>query len=700
MSPLFTGSKFGFFSSPPLIIGQPYGGGYFAGYISHSADGVPTHILIVSPKEVGQSSLTYKIDNSSTTGTTNTFDGRFNTDFFLADSISKYPAGQFCVNLSIDGYTDWYLPSTYELDIAYFNLKPGTSSNITTGTTGVNIYAVPRRDVNFTTTNPRQTTATIFRTGGAQAFDAESYRTSDGSAGGVALTFNFGFGSKSTSGILQSQASRFRAFRKIKLQKDIITFSSASLDSYYNNVTLLLHMDDGVAATPTRKDSSPYNFTPVLINDPQVTILYSKFGWKSSDMKTIFGPDSYWYPYTIQHDLLGGDFTVECWIFLTSTVDGKRIAASGGGAVTYNTTNGIHWALLLRNSGGNLELAIYTTSGVNRVTTTGTITLNRWNHVAASVSGTTVYVSINGVVESGTISTVQRPSTNPNLTIGNIFGDSTASNSTAFDGYMDEFRITKGVARYTSNFTPPSGPLPYPDAIPVAADPTTDPQFSNVSLLLAMNGANNSTSFIDSSSNNFTVTRNGNLSITTSERLFNNSSGYFNTVYNNANHAYLTIPHNNAFEFDSGDFTIEFFALFTEFGGSTICIYNKGAIRIDGDRFNGGRLYLTVIDSTSTNLFNSSAYNIEGIPVGTWHHFALTREGNTFRTFLNGVVRGTVTSSNAIQSSSSTMFIGAANAASNGFSNFYGYLSNFRITKGVARYTSNFTPSLYAFPTS
>jgi hypothetical protein len=66
-------------------------------------------------------------------GASSDFDGKANTDLMMsliADSTysaGAFPAAQFCADLSIGGHTDWYLPARYELDIAYFNLKPSTT---------------------------------------------------------------------------------------------------------------------------------------------------------------------------------------------------------------------------------------------------------------------------------------------------------------------------------------------------------------------------------------------------------------------------------------------------------------------------------------------------------------------------------------------------------------------------------------------
>jgi hypothetical protein len=150
----------------PTVIGEPFGGGYFAGYISHTADGNPTHALIVAPRATGATgtgyslatNLQWKTTATTTAGTGSSFDGAANTAAMVTAGIANHPAANFCKNLSIGGFSDWYLPARYEYDIAYFNLKPSTAANNTSF--GSNVYSVPRRDLNNTATYPAQTALT------------------------------------------------------------------------------------------------------------------------------------------------------------------------------------------------------------------------------------------------------------------------------------------------------------------------------------------------------------------------------------------------------------------------------------------------------------------------------------------------------------------------------------------------------------
>jgi hypothetical protein len=215
----------GRFSAPafdflnPASIGLPAAGGYFAGLISHTANGNPTHALIVAPREGGATgpnyplttSLSWKTEATATTGTNSPFDGAANTAAMVAAGINNHPAAKFCVDLSIDGLTDWYLASRFEWDIAYFNLKPSTTANNTSW--GANIYSVPPKS-NNTSSIPAQTGAANFNTS-FQAFAPFTHWSSTEATATAAWILNMGAGFQSTDNKLTLNA--VRAFRRIAL---------------------------------------------------------------------------------------------------------------------------------------------------------------------------------------------------------------------------------------------------------------------------------------------------------------------------------------------------------------------------------------------------------------------------------------------------------------------------------------------------
>ena len=150
-------------SPPPSVIGQAYGGGYYAGQISTSGGGVATHYLIVADKTVGEALKKWGPVGVAT-GFTSDINGPANSAGEAALG-STYEAATFCENLNTGGYTDWYLPAANELIVLYYFLKPGTTANNTGTGSNPNAVSPEPLSTNFTTGDPAQTSATNFRTG-------------------------------------------------------------------------------------------------------------------------------------------------------------------------------------------------------------------------------------------------------------------------------------------------------------------------------------------------------------------------------------------------------------------------------------------------------------------------------------------------------------------------------------------------------
>lgn len=161
--------------TPIPVIGAAFGGGFFAGQIGVSS--VATHNLIAGPLSTAQTSSSWKSANTATPGADSAIDGPQNTADMVADGdATVYIGAHFCNNLVIGGFSDWYMPARYELDICYYNLKPTVQSNGTSS--GINPNAVPARASNYTTGTPAQTSATAFQSGGTEAFSSSTYWSS------------------------------------------------------------------------------------------------------------------------------------------------------------------------------------------------------------------------------------------------------------------------------------------------------------------------------------------------------------------------------------------------------------------------------------------------------------------------------------------------------------------------------------------
>ena len=213
-----------------------------------------------------------------------------------------------------------------------------------------------------------------------------------------------------------------------------------------------------------------------------------------------------------------------------------------------------------------------------------------------------------------------------------------------------------------------------------------DAQFNQVTMLLhgdGTNGAQNNT-FLDSSTNAFSITRNGNTTQGSFSPYGSNWSNYFG-----GSSDYLQIADSSAFTFGSGDFTVEFWIYSSNTSLTLIIGQNNGnetATSFDV-RYNGTTI--------SGNIFSSATnYAIsESMSKNAWHHVAFVRNGTSLRIYVDGVsTSSTAVSTVSVNDSSNVLRIGASSETTPAYY-LNGYLSNVRIVKGTAVYTSNFTPS-------
>ncbi len=212
-----------------------------------------------------------------------------------------------------------------------------------------------------------------------------------------------------------------------------------------------------------------------------------------------------------------------------------------------------------------------------------------------------------------------------------------------------------------------------------------DLYYYNVSLLLHCDGTDGSTTFTDNSPTPKTVTAYGNAHIETDQSKFGGASGAFDGTGD-----YLVVANNGSHNFGTGDFTIE----------AWVRLADAAAYRfLLGSLTNG---YMMVAFNYTSNAINVGVGNVgwkanfsgHSISANTWAHVALTRSSGSHRCFVNGTQVGTTVSDTTNYSFPAA---GMTVGTQTGGSQFSGYIDELRITKGVARYTANFTPPTEAF---
>jgi hypothetical protein len=228
-----------------------------------------------------------------------------------------------------------------------------------------------------------------------------------------------------------------------------------------------------------------------------------------------------------------------------------------------------------------------------------------------------------------------------------------------------------------------------------------DANYSNVSLLLHMDGSNGSATFTDNSPNTLTLTAYGGAQISTAQSKFGGASGLFD-----GNGDYVDVPADADLDLGTGNFTIEFWFYprsNQSFASSTWrrVIAHPASTNASNSLQVGHNAQRVFMVSGSSNSWEFSNFvNTGDLSLNTWYHIAFTRSSSTLRCFLDGVQKQAATISDTY-SRGGTEGLRIGNRGDLNASCYLdAYLDDLRITKGVARYTSNFTPPTAAFPDS
>jgi hypothetical protein len=365
-------------------------------------------------------------------------------------------------------------------------------------------------------------------------------------------------------------------------------------------------------------------------------------------------------------------FTIELWVYANALSGDQHFFWAYDPSSPYTG-----WALAF---GANSQAATTLTwwDGTSWTNIKTGMETNRWYHIAVCSEGSasTGRFFVDGV-QQGSAYTI--PSTILNTTTNIRLGGQ--NNTFYFNGYFDDVRITNGVARYTSDFTPPT-----------EIDLSTDTHREYVTLFLdgdgTVNGQNNT--FTDSSTNDFTVTESGSVVQGVLSPYGDNWSNDFD-----GSGDYLTASLTSDFNVGTNSFTVEFWAYLNATGQF------HPALGLGADSSNG---FLVDINSSNNvrliaHIGGSWGVVITGgtaLSANQWYHIAVVRDGNDFDIYLNGssdATTATNTGSITNPSGGNQVSVGGYQLASTTWRYFKGYISNLRLVNGTAVYTSNFTPS-------
>ena len=231
----------------------------------------------------------------------------------------------------------------------------------------------------------------------------------------------------------------------------VITGSEKTpVDPQFGSVSLLLH-GDGTNGSTTIIDSSPSPKTVTTVGNAQISTAQSKFGGSSIfiDGGTV-GPDDYLTTPVSSAYAFDGDFTLEAWIW--KAADGRTSVDTIFSTVSSGASQGLFWEI---SATAGMRLRI---NSVYRAAYNYNPNTSSWQHVAATRASGTVRLFLNGAVVASAVYADPVPCIGY---LGDVYiGAISRASGYFFNGYIDDLRITKGVARYTANFTPPTAPFP------------------------------------------------------------------------------------------------------------------------------------------------------------------------------------------------------------------------------------------------
>jgi len=444
-------------------------------------------------------------------------------------------------------------------------------------------------------------------------------------------------------------------------------------DEDFNQTVLLLHGDGtNGAQNNTFLDGSTNNFT-ITRNGNTTQGTFSPFSVGAGEWGNFFDGNGDYLSIARNSAFLPGastDFTIEAWVYVPSVgAEGANIIGMG----EYGDRTNTDWVFTI-DTGRTVTFYLAATN-IGR-TTTATINLNSWNHVAVSRTGTgsnNLSIYINGVGQNFTETGAFTYQGTSSVSIGaDVNG-----NEAMLNGYISNLRMINGTGIYSgASITVPTAPLT---------------AISNTILLTCQ-----SNRFVDNSTNAFAITRNGDVRVTPFSPFApsaaysastNGGSGYFD-----GNGDYLSVPDDSALELGSGDFTIESWIYISgDNADSSAAIIAKYSVSPNPN-------FMLRITKDGSATYNKFILNIAGVEFSAnfnfvyqqWYHVAAVRNSSALDLYINGVDVGGGAASFTVADSSEPVRIGSINY---GPSPYYwnGYISSLRVVKSAV-YTAAFTP--------
>jgi len=432
--------------------------------------------------------------------------------------------------------------------------------------------------------------------------------------------------------------------------------------------TLVFSLDVGIAIFVTVKDA-----TPAYLVESDVSSV-NEGGTVTFTLTTSFVDDDTLVPYTITG--------IQASDLVENTLTGNFTVAGGTATAVYNivedftTENTETMTLALDNGVSEVDVTVFDTSVPTYTLTTS---------AAGVLEGEsfTITLTTQGVADSTQVPYTVTGINAADLTVGSLTGNFTIVNNEATATFTTN---DDGVLEGPETFTLTLDNVPESIDVLVQEVIPADPYWADTRLLMSFD-EQDTQSLIDKTGKHTTIYSNpiDGAELSTTEKAFGVSSL---SITGPANH--IWIPISSADAFGAGDFTIELWAnigtpadsnrdyiIFTGEG-------NRYSMAIESDRTISMSVYTTLKGKTSIPL-----------PNGEWSHIAVSRSGTNVKIFINGV-EGASYSDNTTYDAGS-WYIGTASYSGGSNSGCIGLIDELRITKGVARYTTDFAVPVYPF---
>jgi PKD repeat protein len=374
-----------------------------------------------------------------------------------------------------------------------------------------------------------------------------------------------------------------------------------------------------------------------------------------------------------------------------------------------------------------------------------------------------VTLYINGTASGNTYNGTVTDNSSSVLAVGNLKGSINAS--FPFNGYIDEFRFSSGIARWTGNFSPPSSqyavgsappsaafsaspansqallPIQFTDAStgsvanwnwnfgdgsgstsqypmhaystpgtysvsltasgPGGSNSATQANYITITapsagidrfteLMLHGDGSDGGTVILDCSAQGWTASNPSN-GVTT--RVAEKEFGMSSLLFTNSTASCLTFPASADWSLALGDWTIDcwVYLLGINTYGDGIC----GTLSSANIGWGLGILGSNYSDNGQVSFFTDNNWVVAStaeVPLKTWTHIALVRYNGVVTVYINGIASGGAYNGLVTDNPTSVLAVGNFKGAINSSFPFNGYIDEFRFSKGIARWTSNFTP--------